>query len=296
MKNPYLQNDKLLDSYVCYVDILGFKELIDQNINEGTGDKFLTTIRRILNHSYKEIYDRMKLLKDFHPFDMKIFTDNMIIGFPIKNISYDSGEPEIGIILQLLIRFQVNLLMEGLFVRGGIAKGKHYMDKNIVIGDALLQAINIEKNKKQPTIKLSDEVKELVHQQINYYHRDRKKSPQNYYFLKDNDGTYFINYLSEAFAIFPDGPIFFEVIKKHKYEIEKNLHIVKNQNISEKYEWLAGYHNFILKENANEFPIIDEQNQPSWYTMASENAQQSLLYIVNYQSVEPSRITFPDEK
>ena len=297
MENPYTQNDnsKLLDSFVCYADILGFSEISRNSIANGTSDQFLDQIRKALNQAYTNIRKEVVERRNVADFSLKVFTDNIVIGFPVQDFLNDKGEPELGVIFQILSEFQINLAMEGFFVRGGIAYGKHYMDDDIVFGDALIESHELDAKGCPPRIVLSKKVVELVHEHIGFYNV-KESSPQYYDLLQDPDGTYFLNYLKEAFAIFPDGNIFFGVLDAHKNEIINNLNLFKNKPyIRQKYEWLGRYHNFICEEVANDFPLSDDPDQPPEHAIASQSAQKTLDYLINADAIPPSRIILPIE-
>lgn len=296
MENPYTQNEnsELVESFVCFADILGFSETSRESIANGTGDQFLGRIRKALNQAYTNIRNEMVDHKNVADFSLKVFTDNIVIGFPVQDFLNDKGESELGVIFQILSEFQINLAMEGFFVRGGIAYGKHYMDDDIVFGEALIESHELDTKGCPPRIVLSKKVKELVHEHIGFYNV-KESSPQYYDLLQESDGTYFINYLKEAFAIFPDGDIFFEILDAHKSKIIENLNLLINKPyIRQKYEWLARYHNFICEEVANDFPLSDDPDQPPEYAMASQSAQKALDYLINAEAIPPSRLTLPN--
>lgn len=295
MINPYTAkgNTKMLPSLVCFADILGFSQLSIENIKKGNGDLFLDKIRDCLNKAYEKIIAQIIPHKDVADFNLKVFTDNLVIGFPFVDFAFESGEPELGVLLQVISEFQVNLAMEGFFIRGAISLGRHYMDENIVFGDALIEAHNLETLGGPPRIILSNNMKDLVKKQIGFY-KDVTDSPHFSELLQDADGEIFVNYLDQAFEIFPEGNIFFEVLENHKLRVEENLaNYSDNPHIHEKYEWISRYHNFICKEVAEIFQPKSDPDQDPEYAMASESAQKTLKYLIqNFEGLTPSRINF----
>jgi hypothetical protein len=145
MRNPYTvnRNKELLPSFVCYADILGFIESSKENFNNHTESQFLSKIRKSLRHAYDRIREEKIEYFSVSGFSFKVFTDNLVIGFPVQNFNFDAGEPELGRIYQILSEFQSYLAMDGFFIRGAITYGKHYMDNNVVFGNALLQAVEL---------------------------------------------------------------------------------------------------------------------------------------------------------
>ncbi|HAW08356.1 MAG TPA: hypothetical protein DCW42_04190 [Bacteroidetes bacterium] len=295
-KNPYVQNanSKLIPSFICYADILGFKESSMENLEKGNGNHFLNRIRNSLNKAYGSIRGKKTLFNIIPEFNLKVFTDNLVIGFPVPDYKYNSGEHALGSIYRIFSEYQTNLAMDGFFVRGAITFGDFFMDSNIVFGDPLLEAIELEKDACFPRIILSKKATEMMYDQVAYY-GNPKHSPQYNDFLNDNDNQIFLNYLNVAFSIFPDnGDIFFEVIEKHKKHVESNLlKYNKKLHVLEKYQWLARYHNFICQEVAERYPISYDPDQPLEHGMAAASAQRLLDYLIEVaEGPCPSRLIF----
>ena len=108
-------NPKLINSMVCTIDILGFSQMIVDSCKEGYGNKLLNEISYLINKNKQCI-----IPNKYSQGKIKIYTDNMIVGYPIK----DDGEEELDEILDNVLEYQFNLALEGLFVRGGVSVGK----------------------------------------------------------------------------------------------------------------------------------------------------------------------------
>jgi hypothetical protein len=293
MENTYSQEKiyELQDSFVCYADILGFTEKTKESIKNGSGDQFLRKIKNALDQAYSRIKEYLEIYHYDENYHFKIFTDNIVISIPLQNFAQDKGEPELGRLIYIISEYQTYLACEGFFIRGGIAYGKQYMDDNIVLGEAIIEAHKLDSKGSPPRIELSENVKEIVDRQIAKY-SNVKISPHYRDLLQDQDGKYFLNYLKEAFAIFPDGDIFFEVLTAHKNNIEENLKLFINKPyIRQKYEWLARYHNFICKEVANNYPLLEDPDQPPKYATASQSAQKTLEYLIDGDTISLSRLS-----
>jgi hypothetical protein len=294
MNNPYKHSDppKMLPSFVCYADILGYSYLSRKAIKSGNGLQFLHRLRHALSNAYERIREHSKGLRDDSFYAVKVFTDNIVVGYPLNRPSFDYGEPEFGDILSTFSEFQVGLAMEGFFLRGGIAFGEHYMDDDIVFGDALLEAVDEDKGGGPPRISLAPSAIELVRRHLGFY-RERSEAPQHEDLLEDADGTIFLNYLGEAFYAFPDGGIFFELIEGHRQNIVSGLKDYKgNPGVRAKFEWAARYHNFICQEFAEGHPIPTNPDVDEIYAAATEEAQKLLDYRIDIESLaaRPCRI------
>ncbi|QQL49896.1 hypothetical protein [Mucilaginibacter ginkgonis] len=241
-------------NFCGYLDILGFS----QKINE-SDLKFFSKYLTVLDTELKYIEDKHDLLnkEGLKKFELKIFTDNFVFCHPQYD---DSGESELGNIFEVLSHIQFTFAKADIFVRGAISMSNLYMDKDIVLGPALIEAYNLEKDKAiNPRIILSQKVIEVLNKHIHYY-SDHKASPQSQEYLIDIDGNYFVNYL---FILFYDYDLpskkLLEELVKHKRPVVKNLKIHKNNyKLFEKYAWIASYHNhFCLNFVRPRLPTVD---------------------------------------
>jgi hypothetical protein len=125
-------------SFCVYFDILGFSEKI-KNDDQHFFDIYLTT----LDNEIKYLNDQHDLdgSQGFKNFELKIFTDNFVIGYPWND---EFGESELGDIFDAISHLQVSFALSNIFVRGAVALSDLYMDENIVLGKALLEAYNLE--------------------------------------------------------------------------------------------------------------------------------------------------------
>lgn len=82
--------------------------------------------------------------------DLKAFTDNLVIGHPVRQ----DGEPELGRVLMDIAALQLDLAREAFFVRGGVAVGPLYMSQDIVFGAGLLDAPDAEQQADVPRVVL----------------------------------------------------------------------------------------------------------------------------------------------
>lgn len=297
MKKPYNyleSSSNMLPSFVCYADILGYSQLsIDAN-KSGQGEQFLAKLRKALTTSYERMRERASGWGGDESFSIKVFTDNIVVGYPIPfyKKSGDYGESELGEIFSIFAEFQFGLAMEGFLVRGGIAFGNHYMDDEIVFGDALIEAIAQDKGGGPPRISLAQSAVEMLQRHIGFYGK-ANWAPQFQDTLSDADGTIFLNYLNEAFLAYPDGGVFFEVIESHKSTIAAGLETFKgNPGVRSKYEWAARYHNFVCKEFAESNPVSNDPDADEFLAAAAEEAQKLRNYLIDIESFAavPSRI------
>lgn len=284
---------KMLPSFVCYVDILGFTELSSEALKNNNGDKFLNQLKSALSLAYARIRDQSIKHDKSEAFKIKVFTDNIVVGYPIALSSLGKGESELGDIFSIFSEFQVALSMEGFLVRGGISFGEHYMDDDIVFGKASLEAINQDKGGGSPCISLAPSAIKQLRHHLGFY-SETNWAPQTYFLLEDSDGTIFLNYLQEAFIAFPEGGIFFDIFEEHKKMLEHGLKKYNGKpDIVSKYEWAARYHNYICENFAENHQIPTSPDADVEDAAGAVEAQKLLGYTINLMSYasKPKKIT-----
>ncbi len=250
-RNPYIDEDgvpKLLKSVVAFIDVLGYSDLIKRAKKDSKSQELLLKLhaalkkaQRYVNPETDSISEKSLTNKNCSAF--RSFTDNIVIGHPIK----DDGEFELGRVFSELSYFQLVLTIEGFFVRGAISIGDLYMDDIVVFGSGLTEAYEAEHElSRDPRIILSLTAKKSVDQHIQYY-SEHAHAPQNRNLLRDSDGQYFVNYLD---TLLEEGDVYEEELQSHKEIIENRLVEYKNRPpIWSKYMWAAKYHNYFCDEN-----------------------------------------------
>ena len=239
----------LRESFVCHADILGWSERSLKAIRDGTAEEFLQKAQSTLKQAHrwvrKEVLKRV-FGKQEPSYQVRTFTDNVVVSQALRTPDYDAGEPEFAGMLWVLQMYQALLSSKGFPVRGGIAAGMHYMDRDFAFGDALVEAVRMEEPGSPPRIVLAPSVMRLLGRQLRFYGGDIQDIPHYNDLLMDGDGVVFLNYLSVAFSALPDGPIWLDLLSDHKEAIQRALReTVSSPRVNEKYRWMAGYHNFV---------------------------------------------------
>ena len=99
----------LLPTIVCYADILGFREMTERAFELGKERKFLSRIKHSLAVAYGQVRHFATLGGADPPiFDMKVFTDNIVVAAPLRDPSRDLGEPELGTLLKLFALYKLS--------------------------------------------------------------------------------------------------------------------------------------------------------------------------------------------
>src|ERR1700685_4672116 len=147
-RNPFegdAGKPRLQKSVVTFVDILGYQALVASAATKRKHSELLSRLHAALRTSRSFIdpaligeAPRVYGAKD--KVAMRAFTDNIVIGRPVKLDSHI----EVAAALNEISYFQLTMAIRGFFVRGGIAIGDLYMDDIAVFGRGLIEAYNAE--------------------------------------------------------------------------------------------------------------------------------------------------------
>ena len=278
----------LLPTIVCYADILGFRAMTENAYKSGKQTEFLRKLKRTPSAAYERMREEATLGGAVPPiFDMKVFTDNIFVACPLRDPSRDLGEVELGTLLMLFAELQARLATDGFLLRGGIAAGQHYQDQDIVFGDALLEAVDLDKSGGPPRLVIGPSVEPLILTHLSWY--GGGLAPHHYHLLEDpSDGQLFVNYLGAAFEHFPDGPIDFEILNAHKEVVNKGLRENGPETpVYKKYAWAAAYHNYACHAFAKAYQSQGGEKVELEWGAIEEEAQRSLDYLVPFKAKAP---------
>lgn len=236
---------QLRESIVLTADVLGFSNLVMESFRDSKLEETLDKTWEILTPRIHGLGDWGINQKE-RPFELKVFTDNIVIGWPIQQ----DGESEFGFTLMNVAYYQLELMLDGLFVRGAMDIGPAYIDDYLAFGPPIITSHLLETKKaKYPRIILSTELELLVKRHLEYY-RDPQESPQYAHLLRDSDEMLFIDYLNVVFTTSDsiDDKKIYDLLTRHKDSIEHNLCVPAiNESMRKKYEWSSNYHNYTVK-------------------------------------------------
>ena len=235
-----------LNEYFCiYLDILGYSNRI-----KNTDVEYL---EYDLNHFIDIVTEEIKFLEKFGEllqYEIKTFTDNIIITFPVTEESIKTFH----LVIKHILDYQKMLIGRNYFIRGGITKGWLYIDKNTIWGPALIESVELEKKTIYPFISISDKILNLfVNNNLVSENHESLSIPvveiiKDQFFL---DYLYTIIYYDNNRLIFDN--IFFQ---KHQNIITNNLNTNKDDRVLSKYLLLAKYHNKFCESSKEKLPEI----------------------------------------
>ncbi len=275
------KSPSLLPAIICYADILGFRDKTECAFKSGNEREFLRRIKCSLAAAYDNVRQAATLVEGDSPdFDMKVFTDNIAVAYPLHDPTADLGEPELCTLLDLFGHVQAKLAADGFFLRGAITAGEHYQDQDIAYGEALLEAVGLNKPGTPPRLVIGPSLEPLISEHLSWYNGGW--APHHQFLLEDpRDGRLFVNYLGRAFEHFPDGPIDYQLLAAHRKRVLRGLQSYESdRGVRPKYTWLATYHNYVCRTIADQFQVHSAEGADPYKTAIGAEAKRALERLV----------------
>jgi len=206
--NPYHvrgEPPRTQNSVVAVLDVLGFTDAMRAAYRSGDALKLLRNLRSALDRAYGHFKEHDWGARRDPSWYVKAFTDNIVVGYPIL---FSDAEGELGSVLLALREYQLEMVISGFFVRGGVSIGQMYMDDEIVYGSALLEAYDAEQSiARDPRVVIATSARSYVRKQFKFY-ADPAEAPQNQVLLSDVDEQVFVNYLGANLRRLPGTATF----------------------------------------------------------------------------------------
>lgn len=231
-------------SACAYLDLLGFTRAVREAEACGRADQLLRRLSSVVTRWFHSMRDyRSAAWKTRRDREVKIFTDNVVIGEPVVC----GADFAIWSVVSSLALLQIGLVVEGFFVRGGVSVGNLYMNTSIVYGAALLDAHDVEGSVVTPRVVLHDTGREIVTAYLREYYAQYDLSTLHRFsglLLQDEDDRLFVNYLSQIFIAGQDVPDY-ATLEAHRTILQSRLVAHADEpRVLEKYMWAARYHNY----------------------------------------------------
>lgn len=239
-------------SIITFLDILGFRKIVEGQKNPAKIREILYQLKRFS----KPDEDLSKLYEQkFYAFsDTVIRTTNILSSLNKKH--------QIGIVFHELLdilHMQINLVHQGIFIRGSVTIDKIYSSSNCLFGPGLINAYDLERNKAiYPRIMVDSGILKLVRESFllkanHHNYKEEIKYIKNI-IKRSKDKVWFIDYLNASESEFDEPYEYLLFIENHKNKIIEN--IKKNQKdikAKRKYLWLKRYHNESVKKRNQKY-------------------------------------------
>jgi len=233
-----------------YIDILGFKDMLSQTVNEN-GEDIPEKIDKIIS-AYKAIrdvwdLDYTSMLNKLPSKSKKVttFSDCLVISFKTNEESE---------IFHTLLEIQwmiMRLITRGILCRGAITYGKLIHTDEFLFGPALAEAYILEsKAALYPRVILHEDLIELAGT-TKRFHNDPEMEKEFIKKLleKDSDGMYYIDYFASAESELDNHYDFPEYLYNIRTIIKTGLdksNSIFNSDIRVKYQWMKERYNNVV--------------------------------------------------
>lgn len=237
---PHTRMPQYEQSLVTYLDILGFKNLIDQSAKDPE------KVTRIIEILFE--LERQSTLGSPSTTTQN-FSDLIIravrLGPDVNLLRVIDTE------CLVLAGIQCKLLIDNeVLIRGGICSERFYMEQGFVFGPALVKSYHLaEQVAVYPRIIID---RNLIAQQD----QDDVMQLHGTFVTRGDDGAYFLDYLMIGYAfqvnLFPKYENKEMLLAKHKHRVEEKLLELKGgERVRQKALWLALYHNAVIRRLIN---------------------------------------------
>lgn len=217
---------------IAYIDLLGTKRHIKEQDDNTLFNKIYGSFfaASFINHT--ELFERYNI-------QIKVFSDNILIAYPINNpnLSKFSQEERIKLAFHSMtfyIKMLSMLLLEfSILFRGAITLNQLVINEIMVWGAGLSEVVDLEeKTAIFPRVILSNSfINELWKPNL-----DENKFIDEFHLLKDTDGYYYLDYFE---YLDPDKTK--ETICRLTNEIQLKMETEKSQRVLQKYQWYLHY-------------------------------------------------------
>ena len=242
------------DRIIAFVDILGFKNKIENNFSQ-SNEMEVEKIYRFISFLHED-YD--KKIND-SSYQATQFSDSLVISYKA-----DEKAAVFKILIDLLYLI-LEALKYGFLLRGSVTVGKLIHDKNHLFGPAMNK---VYKNESKiacfPRIILCEELIKIAYKNpIQPERAQNEKMIIRSLLKRDFDGFYYIDYfIAGAKEIIAENgletiTVFFDKIQ----EIINNNEDTNDVTIIQKYNWLKCKYNTLLRKFKNDDFIKSENNK-----------------------------------
>jgi hypothetical protein len=224
----------------CFIDILGFKQHLDQTLNAKGEDNVekINSIKSVLDLA-KSITQDLGLSESK---EVTYFSDSIVISYK------HNEESQLFLTLLNLLYVSMELANKGFLIRGGVGIGKLIHTNEAIFGPALVNAYHLEsKISKYPRIIIP---KDIIEQSLKYRSKHHSQKEEHEYIMdvvtKDKDGYFYIDYIQKSSSEFYDKEYdLFVFINNLKINFFSN-YLNERDDVKVKLDWLKSKINALI--------------------------------------------------
>lgn len=220
-----MMNIKIEEYYICYFDILGYREYMESN--PAKHKSFLANLEAIVAKVQKLIQENCNGFS----IQYRTYSDNFLLFSNRATLQND--EEMLKTFSRIIRKIQIILLADfNLLIRGGITIGEFYADERIVFGSGLVRAYELEATiAKMPRIVIDKEAFDI----------DIYSLVQSGSLAIDYDELLYVNFFYDENCLKYIRGGCINLIQsncKYHYNIKDKQKILQRESIIEKYIWL----------------------------------------------------------
>ncbi len=213
------------ESIVTFLDVLGFSTLVEQTTAKAI--EIIDRLNNVMTLVEMEVIEHHFWGRQF---SARLFSDCICLSSPFSQDGLDAVTESVAMLAMMFSAF-------GVFLRGGIANGRHYENDRMIFREALVKAYQLEsKSAVFPRVILFSDLA----------HSDQFETPKRCWI--DDDGYSSLTTLTgvRVKRVHPPESHPWALHKKH---ILAGLWSTQSlPRVLEKYRWLAKYHNRKVEE------------------------------------------------
>jgi hypothetical protein len=246
------------DRIVIFIDILGFGALVEEAANNSNSDASVRLEKAldVIQNLGSKKSDETSLIKNVDP-SIKIFSDSVIL-------SIAPSPSELRNLFLELSRLFVRLMIQGVWIRGGISFGKFSRLRNKPCGPAMNSAYQIEsKIAEFPRLALSASM-------VDFCRKNNPSILDSAYVQRDEDGVFAVSPLKCAteqheefgFDIRLDAAVIRDQLDHALQKIvDRPDQFKKVKELADRWNWIADCKKGFFKESYRTKGYIDLVDQ-----------------------------------
>lgn len=229
---------RLRPSIVGFVDLLGFSQQVMSTVDDTESQRLLDKIVTAIADSRHFV--RQELAEDqgarLNDWSVKFFSDNLVLGYAVEEESSLSIASAAQFVILSTQRYQLNMALKGLFLRGGLCYGPVCITDEIIFGRALIECYQLEsKVSIVPRVIVTPKLQEALAASHTGLRGDVATL-----LCRDVDGWWFVNYLQAAVS---GHRVDWSLIDLHRKSILESLRTTTRHDVLPKFGWACRYHN-----------------------------------------------------
>jgi hypothetical protein len=226
-----VQNIKFENRAVAFIDVLGFKSVVDVSVKD---DKKLCELEELISVLESAVPNLDGTVSASVPLELIpkhiYISDSIILSAPIESDEMTSYRG-LSILIMRVIQINHILLSKGYLIRGGISVGQVWHTDSNIVGSAYQEAYQIETKTNVPRVELSQSAKE---------HWNRTESPANRMCL-DYKNHFMVNVLHDYYIQDTSHGAARRAFTEYSRVINENLEANHPESIEYKWWWFKQY-------------------------------------------------------